>query len=125
MRSGPKIILGGRFQSDRSIAVVKGEQSSLRQERELQRFDPSGYRSALGSTPLNPGAQIDGQMVSGRCQKLRARRPEVFSYLIKVDALGVIILMQAHGEAKREPGNDGFLGTNPLKIVEVIAAVKV
>ena len=63
MRSSPKIILGGRLQSDRSIAVVKGEQSSLRQEREPQRFDPSGYRSTLGPAPFNPGRRSTGNCI--------------------------------------------------------------
>jgi len=40
--SSTQVVLGGRLQGDRSIAVVKGEQAGFRQERESQRFDPSG-----------------------------------------------------------------------------------
>jgi hypothetical protein len=49
----------------------------------------------------------------------------MFSYLIEIDALRVIVLVQAQGEAKRDSGNDGLLSPNPLEIVQVITAVKV
>src|ERR1700733_10452102 len=123
LNSWSEIVFGRCLRGDRSFAMVEREINRFRNHRKLLKINFAGDPTLIGSPAFDGPAGVDRHMVVGRCQELAPQSGEFLPDLVKVNSLGVVILVKTHGQPEFSTAQHLFLGINPRNSVQMIAAI--
>ena len=85
----------------------------------------SGDPTLISSTAFDGSARVDRYIVSGRSEEFASESREFLAYLVKVNSLSVVILVETHGQPEFVVSQQLFLGLDPRDGVQMITAVQI